>query len=77
MITETKVYKLSPYCLEATKLFFCSFCYSASSGGRRVNHVNAAVDSLVSGLTKHNFSKLMIEIYTTVFPINLRKISSK
>ena len=58
------------------KLFFLPFCYSASSGGRRVSHVNAAVDGLVSGLTKHNFSNLMIEIYITVFPINLRKTSS-
>ena len=45
-------------------------------GGRRVSHANAAVDVLVSSLTKHNFSNSMNEINTTVFHINLRKISS-
>ena len=35
-----------------------------------------AADDIVSGLTKHNFSNLIVEIYTTVFPINLSKISS-
>ncbi len=58
------------------ELLFGPFCYSASSGERRISHAYATVDGLVSGLTKHNFSNLKIEIYTTVFYINLRGISS-